>query len=74
MSLELHAKTSVRDTCFWFRVKRTHGTRPLLQQTDSQQPAQKPLAPVDTYLYGYVFCRQRQDETLRRGGEQVSAP
>lgn len=46
MSLELHAPASVRDSSFFFRIKR------------------------DRVLYGFVFCRQRQDERLARGGDQ----
>lgn len=30
------------------------------------------LAAVLRVCCRYVFCRQRQDESLRRGGEQVS--
>ena len=30
-----------------------------------------PVVP-ERFLYGYVFCRQRKDETLRRGGDQKS--
>jgi len=28
--------------------------------------------PTTAYLYGYVFCRQRQDPSLPRGGDQKS--
>lgn len=46
MSMELHACSSVRDSLFFFRIRR------------------------DRLLYGFVFCRQRQDEKLARGGDQ----
>jgi hypothetical protein len=57
--MELHAKTSVRDTCFWFRVERS-AAAPRPSDADSLD-AQKalntgasssPAAPA--YLYGWV--------------------
>ncbi|KXZ45966.1 hypothetical protein GPECTOR_49g550 [Gonium pectorale] len=32
----------------------------------------KALTGEERFLYGFVFCRQRQDASLRRGGEQLS--
>ncbi|KAL3154098.1 hypothetical protein ABBQ32_013634 [Trebouxia sp. C0010 RCD-2024] len=60
MSMELQSRSSVRDSTFFFRLRRD-GSR--AEGADYIQSA---------YLYGFVFCRQRQDERLRRGGEQKS--
>ncbi|GAX81871.1 hypothetical protein CEUSTIGMA_g9299.t1 [Chlamydomonas eustigma] len=117
MSLELHAKTTIRDSCFFFRVKRRGGcstadpappptsgqdstadsqqltssssktiiisegnspaSRNALNAQDqcstSEQQTPMPLPSEQIkYLYGFVFCRQRQDPSLLRGGEQLS--
>jgi hypothetical protein len=101
--MELHSRSSVRDSSFFFRVRR---------QADGQGPDDATLAGEQRFLYGcvawaaswaalvlrcwapsapaaaaaasaqphrccpavrrFVFCRQRQDESLRRGGEQNS--
>ena len=49
--------SSVRDSSFFFRTRRRGGPS---------------SAPGGDFLHGFVFCRQRQDERLRRGGEQRS--
>jgi len=91
MSMELHSKSSIRDSLFFFRVRRrgvpdaAHDTYVQSNESPSKShmrperdaavclsngsPHSPPLEP---YLYGYVFCRQRQDSSLRRGGEQRS--
>lgn len=46
MSQEIRSCSSVRDSIFFFRIRRKRA------------------------LYGFVFCRQRQDERLTRGGDQ----
>eukprot|EP00951_Prasinocladus_malaysianus_P013410 scaffold101303_cov44-Prasinocladus_malaysianus.AAC.1 len=69
MSMELHSKSSIRDSTFFFRVKRRGGQA----VRDRDNPGGLPDGS-DTcrFLYGHVFCRQRQDSSLRRGGEQRS--
>ncbi|WIA40728.1 hypothetical protein OEZ86_004417 [Tetradesmus obliquus] len=57
LSMELYNRNAIRDSSFQFRIKRI--------------PASFTGGAPD-YLYGYVFCRQRQDESLRRGGEQAA--
>ncbi|GAB4820709.1 hypothetical protein N2152v2_007755 [Parachlorella kessleri] len=57
ISMELRTKSSVRDCSFFFRMRR--------------RPADQ-CGAAPRFLYGFVFCRQRQDERLRRGGEQKS--
>ncbi|KAK9864873.1 hypothetical protein WJX84_003125 [Apatococcus fuscideae] len=58
LSFELQSKTAVRDSTFFFRIPQ-----------QSHLPAG---TSCTSFLYGCVFCRQRQDERLRRGGEQKS--
>ncbi|KAK9853379.1 hypothetical protein WJX84_012047 [Apatococcus fuscideae] len=58
LSFELQSKTAVRDSTFFFRIP--------------QQSHLRGAASHASFLYGCVFCRQRQDERLRRGGEQKS--
>ena len=59
MSMELqHSRSSVRDSSFCFRVRR--------------RAASAATPPPHPFLYAHVFCRQRQDERLRRGCEQKS--
>ncbi|KAG1666410.1 hypothetical protein FOA52_006519 [Chlamydomonas sp. UWO 241] len=81
MSMELRARSTIRDSSFFFRVKRRG--KPALQQEQQQgqqeqqqgqaQGKQGGAASVqERFLYGFVFCRQRQDASLRRGGEQLS--
>ncbi|WIA20426.1 hypothetical protein OEZ85_004839 [Tetradesmus obliquus] len=57
LSMELYTRNAIRDSSFQFRIKRI--------------PASFTGGAPD-FLYGYVFCRQRQDESLRRGGEQAA--
>ncbi|KAI7845872.1 hypothetical protein COHA_000606 [Chlorella ohadii] len=57
MSMELTSRSAVRDSCYAFRLRRR---------------CPPPGAPPHAFLYGHVFCRQRQDERLRRGCEQRS--
>eukprot|EP00200_Dunaliella_tertiolecta_P010050 CAMPEP_0202388088 /NCGR_PEP_ID=MMETSP1127-20130417/75593_1 /ASSEMBLY_ACC=CAM_ASM_000462 /TAXON_ID=3047 /ORGANISM="Dunaliella tertiolecta, Strain CCMP1320" /LENGTH=279 /DNA_ID=CAMNT_0048989371 /DNA_START=37 /DNA_END=872 /DNA_ORIENTATION=- len=61
MSMELHAKTSIKDTSFLFRIPRL-----------GKAPKPQPPSASQGFLHGFVFCRQRQDNSLRRGGEQLS--
>ncbi|KAG2489782.1 hypothetical protein HYH03_011732 [Edaphochlamys debaryana] len=72
MSMELHARTSIKDSTFFFRVRR-RGT------PEAPAPALEPRSEGGAerdregrFLYGFVFCRQRQDASLARGGEQRS--
>ncbi|DBA96088.1 TPA: hypothetical protein ACH3X1_001584 [Trebouxia sp. C0004] len=60
MSMELHSRSSVRDSTFFFRLR-----------TDRDQ-SEGAAYSQSSFVYGFVFCRQRQDEKLRRGGEQKS--
>lgn len=60
MSMELHSRSSVRDSTFFFRLR-----------TDRDRSAGAAYSQ-SSFVYGFVFCRQRQDEKLRRGGEQKS--
>eukprot|EP00887_Chlorella_sp_A99_P002665 scaffold6.g2665.t1 len=55
LSFELQACSSVRDSSFFFKIRRrgAEGPRP-------------------GFLYGYVVCRQRLEESMPRGGEQRS--
>lgn len=62
MSLELYTRNSIRDSSFFFRIHRRS------ERSDGNGSTPVPGA----YLYGFVLCRQRQDERLRRGGEQLS--
>eukprot|EP00798_Chlamydomonas_sp_ICE-L_P022159 gene22159-29224_t len=81
MSHELHARTSIKDSSFFFRVKR-RGEVPSSNNKEGSttRPSCSPRANTvddsasspDVFLYGFAFCRQRQDESLRRGGEQLS--
>ncbi|KAJ9515796.1 hypothetical protein QJQ45_008693, partial [Haematococcus lacustris] len=99
MSMELHARSAVRDTSFWFRVPRSapapdqptssrrflyghpvqHGYGPVypaLALTLTLALTLALLTPTSPSLAypgcSWVFCRQRQDSSLRRGGEQLS--
>ncbi|GIL57407.1 hypothetical protein Vafri_12586 [Volvox africanus] len=113
MSMELHARTSIKDSTFFFRVRRrgklpngTLAATPLAESVDGESgsgtdgsaassPGTIAKAHADSdnakhgeeqtnssdgeerskeerFLYGFVFCRQRQDASLRRGGEQMS--
>ncbi|KAL0020793.1 hypothetical protein WJX79_003522 [Trebouxia sp. C0005] len=60
MSMELHSRSSVRDSTFFFRLR-----------TDRDR-SEGAAYSQSSFVYGFVFCRQRQDEKLRRGGEQKS--
>lgn len=42
------------------------------RQTDMQDPCQSDYKLPFAFCRRFVFCRQRQDERLRRGGEQKS--
>ncbi|KAF5830086.1 hypothetical protein DUNSADRAFT_15047 [Dunaliella salina] len=59
--VKLHAKTSIKDTSFLFRIPRL-----------GKAPKPQPPSVSQGFLHGFVFCRQRQDNSLRRGGEQLS--
>ena len=65
MSFELTARNSIRDTSFSFRIPRL----PFETSTTITSPRKAPASSPE-YLHGFVFCRQRQDERLQRGGEQ----
>lgn len=80
LSMELHSVSQIKDSSFFFRCRRRGR---LVCTAGSPGNAQPPAAGSasesshyqghqDTCLYGYVFCRQRQDERLRRGAEQKS--
>jgi hypothetical protein len=68
MSFELTTRNSIRDTSFSFRIPRLPSdasntiTSPRYSTSLTEASAE--------YLHGFVFCRQRQDEKLQRGGEQ----
>ncbi|PNW73482.1 hypothetical protein CHLRE_14g633500v5 [Chlamydomonas reinhardtii] len=93
MSMELHARTSIKDSTFFFRIKRrgtpeaaaaaeaagargsTGGSPPVsagVAGAGEGAGGSELLHDQARFLYGFVFCRQRQDPSLRRGGEQVS--
>ncbi|GIL89700.1 hypothetical protein Vretimale_16639 [Volvox reticuliferus] len=112
MSMELHARTSIKDSTFFFRVRRRGklpngtlaGPPVALVGGESGNGTDGPAASSpgaiahahagsgnakdgeeqtnsnggqerdneERFLYGFVFCRQRQDASLRRGGEQIS--
>jgi hypothetical protein len=81
MPMALTAQTSVRDSSFMFRVRRSADAPPpgaaadandAPAQQQQRQPQPTPPSTKPRYLYGFVFCRQRTDPRLRRGGEQMS--
>lgn len=88
LSLELHNHATVRDSVFFFRISRETRNeekaeeKPFEPSHDSEQGQNpqrnegkrkiRPTQPTLAYLYGYVFCRQRQDPSLPRGGDQKS--
>mmetsp|Transcript_12481 Transcript_12481/g.45494 ORF Transcript_12481/g.45494 Transcript_12481/m.45494 type:complete len:706 (+) Transcript_12481:194-2311(+) len=76
---------SVRDRTFFFRIRRRSGPParvevarssedPVPTQSENAQDSGTESAPLipERFLYGYVFCRQRKDQTLQRGGDQKS--
>ncbi|KAK9810174.1 hypothetical protein WJX72_006112 [[Myrmecia] bisecta] len=83
MSMELYSRSSIRDSTFFFRIKRrgssVAGARPDAELRPHSTSAST-VSSIDQhyadhqvpFLYGFVFCRQRQDERLKRGGEQKS--
>jgi len=81
--------TSVRDSTFFFRVKRSlpSSSSDDADKDDADTAAATPATPSaaadadaaaryggasHAFLYGFVFCRQRRDPALRRGGDQRS--
>ncbi|KAK8465877.1 hypothetical protein PHAVU_009G200500 [Phaseolus vulgaris] len=58
-------RSSIHDCIFFFRIRRI-----LKKSLDERSVADSSNA--SKFLYGYVFNRQRQDERLKRGGEQKS--
>ncbi|XP_027902961.1 protein DENND6A-like [Vigna unguiculata] len=58
-------RSSIHDCIFFFRIRRI-----LKKSLDEKSVADSSNA--SKFLYGYVFNRQRQDERLKRGGEQKS--
>lgn len=92
--MELRTRTSVRDTSFFFRVRRRPATAGVpqylygyglgngwsscrraawaarLQAARCGAPTPTTAAAAGPRHCRFVFCRQRQDERLRRGGEQ----
>ncbi|BAT79789.1 uncharacterized protein HKW66_Vig0085910 [Vigna angularis] len=58
-------RSSIHDCIFFFRIRRF-----LTKSLDEKSVADSSNA--SKFLYGYVFNRQRQDERLKRGGEQKS--
>lgn len=63
MSFELTTPNSIKDTSFSFRI-------PRLPSDTSTKISKRHSDPILEFLHGFVFCRQRQDERLQRGGEQ----
>ncbi|KAI8467504.1 MAG: hypothetical protein J3K34DRAFT_481120 [Monoraphidium minutum] len=85
MSLELRSNNSIRDSSYFFRVPRSECGNGGLSGASSggasgdgsgggsrSGGAQREGAAAQPFLYCYVFCRQRQDSRLPRGGEQTS--
>jgi len=72
MSMELHSKSSIRDSLFFFRMRRRGHAAGDDAGRGSQSPAGRARGHRHPCLYGYVFCRQRQDSSLKRGGDQRS--
>lgn len=84
LSLELHNHSTVRDSVFFFRISRIQKRENVDERKGSFLEEQEEDDTKDedetngctssrsSYLYGYVFCRQRQDPNLPRGGEQKS--
>ncbi|CAK0733784.1 hypothetical protein CVIRNUC_000332 [Coccomyxa viridis] len=75
MSMELHSRSSVRDSTFFFRIRRTAASESGPHETVMQAPDDAHRGSPYTasnFFYGFVFCRQRSDERLKRGGEQKS--
>ncbi|XP_047148439.1 protein DENND6A-like isoform X1 [Vigna umbellata] len=58
-------RSSIHDCIFFFRIRRI-----LSKSLDEKSVADSSNA--SKFVYGYVFNRQRQDERLKRGGEQKS--
>ncbi|CAL8466888.1 g6424 [Coccomyxa elongata] len=75
MSMELHSRSSVRDSTFFFRIRRRGDINREESQKTSEKSAERQQGSqydAAAFLYGFVFCRQRSDERLKRGGEQKS--
>jgi hypothetical protein len=74
-SFELHNAAGVVDSSFFFRIARDAGGGEDGEEEEgverkkegSSAPASQPR-----FLYGFVFCRQRRDAALPRGGDQRS--
>ena len=52
MSMELHAKTTIRDSCFFFRIKRRGGSSLSGTGSTSSASQQAAAAGDDKFLYG----------------------
>ncbi|KAK9831905.1 hypothetical protein WJX81_007718 [Elliptochloris bilobata] len=82
MSMEMHSRSSVRDSTFFFRIRRCvsphaasggRGEAPRLAGAAAAADEEQRYDSEEAeFLYGFVYCRQRTDERLRRGGEQKS--
>ncbi|KAL5995951.1 hypothetical protein ACLOJK_026024 [Asimina triloba] len=75
-----HRRSSIHDSMFFFRFtsrRLSHSPNALPDSPRADRsPRKHPISSVSgdarRYVYGYVFNRQRQDERLKRGGEQKS--
>lgn len=77
LSAELHRRTSVRDSTFFFRTKRLSSLAQLALPASARiasHPGQQHHYDQhdSAVLYGFCFCRQRHDPALQRGAEQHS--
>lgn len=60
-------RSSITDCMFFFRFPCRGSPHPQVKRSSSFS-----VSSHSRYIYGYVFNRQRQDERLKRGGEQKS--
>eukprot|EP00216_Chloropicon_sp_CCMP2111_P001018 CAMPEP_0198247520 /NCGR_PEP_ID=MMETSP1446-20131203/46517_1 /TAXON_ID=1461542 ORGANISM="Unidentified sp, Strain CCMP2111" /NCGR_SAMPLE_ID=MMETSP1446 /ASSEMBLY_ACC=CAM_ASM_001112 /LENGTH=639 /DNA_ID=CAMNT_0043931845 /DNA_START=368 /DNA_END=2284 /DNA_ORIENTATION=- len=72
-SFELRFQRSIHDTIFHFRIKRDKSADASNNGKASPKKASGSRSKEWLkWLYGYSFCRQRQDKHLPRGGDQTS--
>ncbi|KAK9115813.1 hypothetical protein Sjap_014760 [Stephania japonica] len=72
-------RSTIHDCIFFFRLRRRPNSSNSSNSSNVGNVGNGVSSPIRTsrsnankYLYGYVFNRQRQDERLKRGGEQKS--